>query len=264
MNIIVCIKQVPDSETRPRIASGGESILEEDIKWIVNPYDEFAVEEALRIREKFGGEVTIIGAGPPRVAGVIRTALAMGADKGVLINDPAIWPNDSPSIARVVARVIEPLDFDLIFTGQKGIDADSSLFGAALAEYLDLPQISLAVKVDVADDCRSVRTHTHVEGQTLIIESGLPALITAQKGLNEPRYTSLPGIMKAKRKPLEEKSLAELGMNPSNLGADAAGIKIIELTYPPHRKPGKIIEGNSPGEKAEELVKLLRFEAGVL
>ena len=264
MNIIVCIKQVPDSDIRPRIASGGKSILEDDIKWIMNPYDEFAVEEALRMREKFGGMVTIIGAGPPRAAAVVRTALAMGADKGILINDPVIWSGNSSSIARVVARAIEKLDFDVIFTGQRGIDNNSGLFGSALAEYLDLPQITLAIKVDVADDCASVRIHTQVEGEIMIIESGLPALITAQKGLNEPRYTSLPGIMKAKKKPLEEKSLAQLGLSPADLEADLAGIKVVELTLPPQRKSGIIIDGNSPEEKAQALLNLLESETGVL
>ncbi|RLB21352.1 MAG: electron transfer flavoprotein subunit beta [Deltaproteobacteria bacterium] len=264
MNIVVCLKQVPDTETQIKIAPDAKSIVTDDIKWIMNPYDEFGVEEALRIKEKFGGEVTVVGLGPKRVTESIRTALAMGADKGILITDDALEGSDSLATATALAAAIKDLEYDIIFAGQRGIDDDLGLVGASVAELLGIPHISLGIKVEVAEDGSSVKVHRPVEGQTLIIESSLPVLITAQKGLNEPRYASLPGIMKAKKKPLEEKSLADLGLDASEFGEGARKLKIVELTPPPERKPGKIVEGETPQEKAAELAKLLHEEAKVL
>ena len=264
MNIIVCLKQVPDTEAQIKIAPEGKSIVKDDIKWVMNTYDEFGVEEALRLKEKFGGEVTVIGLGPKRVTESIRTALAMGVDKGVLISDPALEDCDSIATAKALAAVIKNLKFDLIFTGQRGVDDDMGLVGATLAEYLGIPQLSIIVKVEVSEDGKSVNVHRPVEGQALVIESSLPALITAQKGLNEPRYASLPGIMKAKKKPLEEKTLADLELDPSEFGGSARKLKIIELIPPPQREQGKIIEGETPETKAAELARLLHEEAKVI
>jgi len=264
VNIIVCLKQVPDTETQIKIAQDAKSIVQDDIKWVMNPYDEFGVEEALRLKEKFGGEVTVVGLGPKRVTESIRTALAMGADKGILINDPAVEGSDSIAVAKALAAVIKGLDYDIIFTGQRGVDDDMGLVGASLAEFLQIPHISLVVKVEVPDDGKSVKVNRPVEGQTLVIESTLPALITAQKGLNEPRYASLPGIMKAKKKPLEEKTLADLGLDASEFGDGARNLKVLELTPPPQRQAGKIVEGETPEEKARELTRLLHEEAKVI
>jgi electron transfer flavoprotein beta subunit len=264
VNIIVCLKQVPDTESRIKVAADKKSIVTDDLKWVMNPYDEFGVEEALRLKEKFGGEVTVVGVGPKRVTEAIRTALAMGADKGVLVNDEALAGSDSLGAAKALSAVIKSLDFDIIFTGQRGVDDDLGVVGAAVAEFLGIPQVSLAVKLEVAEDAKSVKVHRPVEGGTLVVEAGLPALITAQKGLNEPRYASLPGIMKAKKKPLEEKSLADLGLDAAAVGESARKLEVIELTPPPERAPGKIIEGESPQEKAAELARLLHEEAKVI
>lgn len=263
MNIIVCLKQVPDTETQIKIAPDGKSIVTDDIKWVMNPYDEYGVEEALRLKEKFGGEVTVVGLGPKRVTESIRTALAMGADKGILISDDALEGSDSLATAKALAAAIKDLDYDLIFTGQRGVDDDMGVVGASLAEFLDVPQFSVIVKVEVAEDGKSVKAHRPVEGQVLVIESSLPALITTQKGLNEPRYATLPGIMKAKKKPFEEKTLADLGLDPAEVGEGGRKVKILELTPPPKRGEGKIIEGEAPQEKAAELAKLLHEEAKV-
>ena len=264
VNIIVCLKQVPDTETQIKIASDGKSIVTDDIKWVINPYDEFGIEEALRLKEKFGGEVTVIGLGPKRVTESIRTALAMGADKGILITDEAFEGSDSLATAKALASVIKDLEYDLIFAGQRGVDDDMGVVGAALAELLGIPSIALGVKVEVAEDAKAVKVHRPVEGQTLVIEASLPALITAQKGLNEPRYASLPGIMKAKKKPLDEKSLADLGLDASDFGYAGRKTKIIEMTPPPQRAAGKIVEGETAQEKAAELARLLHEEAKVI
>jgi electron transfer flavoprotein beta subunit len=264
VNIIVCIKQVPDTETQIKIASDGKSIVADDIKWVMNPYDEFGVEEALRLKEKFGGEVTVVGLGPKRVTESLRTALAMGADKGILISDDALEGSDSLAVAKALAAAIKDLDYDLIFTGQRGVDDDLGVVGAALAQLLDIPQVSLAVKVEVAEDGKSLKANRPIEGQTLVIETPLPVLLTAQKGLNEPRYASLPGIMKAKKKPLEEKALADLGLDAGDFGEGGRKVKIIEMVPPPAREAGKIVEGETPQEKAAELAKLLHEEAKVI
>lgn len=264
MNSIVCLKQVPDTETQIKIASDSKSIVTDDIKWVMNPYDEFGVEEALRLKEKHGGEVTVIGLGPKRVTESIRTALAMGADKGILITDDALEGSDSIATAKAIAAAVKDLEYDVIFTGQRGVDDDLGIVGATLAELLGIPQLSLIVKVEVAEDGKSVKVERPIEGETLVIESSLPALITAQKGLNEPRYASLPGIMKAKKKPLDEKSLGDLGLDSAEFGEAARKLKILELTPPPARAAGKIIEGETPQEKAAQLAKLLHDEAKVL
>lgn len=264
MNIIVCIKQVPDTETQIKIGSDGKSIVDSDVKWIMNPYDEFGVEEALKLKEKFGGEVTVVGAGPKRVTESLRTALAMGADKAVLVSDAALEGSDSLGIAKALAAAIKGQEFDVVFTGQRGVDDDSGLVGAALAEFLDIPQVSVITKLEVSEDGKTLKANRPVEGETLVIEADIPALLTTQKGLNEPRYASLPGIMKAKKKPLDEKSLADLGLDASGFGTEARKLKIVELTPPPERAAGKIIEGDSPEAKAAELAKLLHEEAKVI
>jgi len=264
VNIIVCLKQVPDTESQIKIGSDGKSIMTDDIKWVMNPYDEFGVEEALRLKEKHGGEVTVVGLGPKRVTESIRTALAMGADKGILISDEVLDGSDSLANAKAIAAAVKDLDYDLIFTGQRGVDEDLGFVGAAIAEQLGIPQLSLIIKVEVAEDGKSVKVERPIEGETLVIEATLPALITAQKGLNEPRYASLPGIMKAKKKPLEEKTLADLSLDSAEFGEGARKLKILELTPPPERAEGKIVEGETPQEKAAELAKLLHDEAKVL
>jgi electron transfer flavoprotein beta subunit len=227
----------------------------------MNPYDEFAVEEALRIKEKMGGEVTIIGMGPKRVTESLRTALAMGADKAVLISDPALEGSDALATAKALAAEIKGHEYDIILTGQRAVDDDLGLVGASVAEFLDIPQVSLAVKIEISEDGKSAKVNRPVEGQTLVIETSLPALITAQKGLNEPRYASLPGIMKAKKKPLGEKTVADLGLDAGEVGAGGQKMQVVEITPPPERQAGKIVEGETPEEKAAALAKLLREEA---
>ena len=264
MNIIVCLKQVPDTETQIKVGSDGKSIVTDDIKWVMNPYDEYGVEEALRIKEKFGGEVTVVGLGPKRVTESIRTALAMGADKGMLISDEALEGSDSLAVAKALAAAIKELDYDLIFSGQRGVDDDMGVVGANIAEFLDIPQLSVIDKVEVAEDGKSVKVNRPIEGSTLVIEAPLPALITTQKGLNEPRYASLPGIMKAKKKPFDEKTLSDLGLDAAEFGEGARKVKVLEITPPPAREAGKIVEGETPQEKAAGLAKLLHDEAKVI
>jgi len=264
VNCVVCLKQVPDTETQIKIAQDGVSVVTDNIKWVMNPYDEYAVEEALQIKEKFGGEVTVVGVGPKRVTESIRTALAMGADKGILVDDPSALGSDSLGIARILAAVIKDLDYNIILCGKQGMDDDSGVVGANLAELLGIPQISVVVKLEVSEDGSTIKAHREVEGGTFVIEAPLPALVTAQKGLNEPRYASLPGIMKAKKKPLDVKTIAELGLDAAQVGEQGSNIKVVRLTPPAERTAGKIVDGETPEEKAANLAKLLHEEAKVI
>ena len=256
MNIVVCIKQVPDTESQIKIGADGKSIATDDIKWVMNPYDEFGVEEGLRIQKAKGGTVTVVGAGPKRVTEALRTALAMGADKAVLVEDEGLYGADPMAVAKILAAVIKPLTPDLVFLGQRAIDDDAGLVGSALAEYLDMPNLSVVTKLELGEG--NVTAQRPVEGLTLVLQAPLPAVITTQKGLNEPRYASLPGIMKVKKKPLETKSLADLGL-------DKAGkAELVAVTPPPSRAAGKTIGGESPQELAANLAKALRDEAKVI
>ncbi len=260
MEIIVLLKQVPATESFIGIADDGLSIKADDIKWVINPYDEFAVEEALRIKEAQGGSVTIISAGQERAVEAIRTALAMGADKGVLIKDSVLDNFDALGIAKTLAAAIKDLQFDLIIAGQRAVDDDNFQVGTAVAEFLSIPNISLVIKEEIADG--KIRCYRTVEGGTVVLEAPLPVLFTTQKGLNEPRYASLPGIMKAKRKPLDIKSLLDIGIDASEIGEP--GAKVLAMKLPPEREGGRIIKGNSSRSIAAELVNALHEEAKVL
>lgn len=256
MNIVACIKQVPDTEAQIRVKPDGSGIEEGGIKWVMNPYDEFGVEEALRLKEKAGGEVTVVSLGPQRAMEAIRTALAMGADKGIHICDAAFDGCDAYTTAAALAAAIRAVPFDIIFCGQRAIDDDSAQVGAILAELLDIPQITVVTKLEYTGT--SVKAIRPIEGAQLLIEAPLPCLITAQKGLNEPRYASLPGIMKAKKKPVDVKDAAALGVAVKNRA------RVVKYTPPPARAPGKIIPGDDPAAKAAELARLLREEAKVI
>lgn len=243
-----------------QVAEDGVSIQTGDLKWVISPYDEFAVEEALRIREAQGGKVTIVSAGSDKATEAIRTALAMGADEGVLVNDPAVENCDGLGIAKILAAVVKELPHDVIIAGQRAVDDDNFLVGAAVAEYLEIPSITLVNKAEIADG--KIKCRRTIEGGTVTLEGSLPALFTTQRGLNEPRYASLPGIMKAKKKPLATKSLADIGLDAAALGEP--NVTVVAMQAPPERQAGKIIEGESAQEKATELVRLLSEESKVI
>jgi electron transfer flavoprotein beta subunit len=211
------------------------------------------VEEALKLKEKNGGDVTIVCLGPARAMETIRTALAMGADKGVHICDPAFDNADAFVVANALAAVIKSMPHDIIFCGQRAIDDDSGQVGAMLAEALNAPQLTIVTKLEFAGS--SVKVIRPIEGAQLSIETALPCVVTCQKGLNEPRYASLPGIMKAKKKPVDVKNAAAIGV------ATDAKATVAKTVPPPARPPGKIICGDEPAQKAAELGKLLREEA---
>ena len=260
MEIVVLLKQVPATESLVKIADDGVSIQTDDIKFVINPYDEFAVEEALRIREAQGGKVTIVSVGTDKTIEAIRTALAMGADEGILVNDPAAIGCDALGIARILAAVIKGIPYDLIIAGQRAVDDDNYQVGGAVAEFLGIPGISMVIKEEIAEE--KIKCHRSIDGGTAVLEAPLPALFTTQRGLNEPRYASLPGIMKAKKKPLDSKTLADIGLDSEKVGEAVARIK--SMQFPPEREGGRIIEGETAQEKGVELVRLLHEEAKVI
>jgi electron transfer flavoprotein beta subunit len=262
MDIVVLVKQVPDTESLVQIAADGKSIKRDDIKWVMNPYDELAVEEALRIKEAQGGSVTVVSLGPQKAQETLRTALAMGADKGVHVNDPAAEGGDALATAKILAAAVKGVPFDLIICGQRAVDEDNYQVGAAVAEFLNIPHIAVVAKVEVLDG--KIRCHRTVEGGTVVVEAPLPALFTTQRGLNEPRYASLPGIMKAKKKPVEVKTIADLGLDPAAVGAAGRKVVVRALRLPPERQAVRMVQGDTPGAVAEELVRILHTEAKLI
>jgi electron transfer flavoprotein beta subunit len=263
MNVVVLLKQVPDTESLIEINADGSDIKTDNLKWILNPYDELAVEEGLRIRERLGsGRVTVLSVGPDRATAAIRTALAMGADDGVLISDPALEKPAPITTARVLAAALKVMPFDLIIAGQRAVDDDSYFVPSAVAEYLGIPAISMVVRQEITGG--KIQCEHSLQDGTAVVEADLPVLITTQRGLNQPRYASLPNIMKAKKKPLATRNLAALGLNAAQFEPDAQKTRILSLAFPPRRKVCKMVSGETVEEKAARLVHLLREEAGVL
>jgi electron transfer flavoprotein beta subunit len=250
MKIAVCIKRVPDSETRVKIRSDGKSLDESGVKFVLNPYDEFAVEEALHRKEKAGiGEVAVVCLGPAAAQETIRTALAMGADRGVLLQTDTI-PADGIETAKALAAELKDGGWDLILFGKMAIDDYNHQVGPMVAELLGFPCVTAVAHLEL-EDGKGV-AEREIEGGIEVVEFPLPAVLSADKGLNEPRYPALKGIMAAKKKPLDVK--------PVQLGVGA--IEVLGLLPPPERKEGKIV-GEGP-DAVPELVRLLREEAKVL
>jgi electron transfer flavoprotein beta subunit len=250
VKIAVCVKRVPDSETRVKVATDGKSLDEAGVKFILNPYDEFAVEEALRRREQAGGgEVVVVALGPAAAQETIRTALAMGADRGVLLQADTL-PTDGLEVAKALAAELRPGGYDLILFGKMAIDDSNHQVGTMVAELLGLPCVTTVAHLEIAG--AQGTAEREIEGGVEVVEFPLPAVLTTDKGLNEPRYPALKGIMAAKKKPLEVK--------PTSLGPGA--LEIIALGPPPERQAGRIVgEGTAA---VAELVRLLREEAKVL
>ncbi len=250
MNIAVCVKRVPDTETRIKIDAGGKSIDESGVKFVLNPYDEFAVEEALKLKEQAGtGEVVAVSLGSDASQETIRTTLAVGADRGVLLRTD-VRSLDPLASARVLARELGDGGYDLILFGKLAIDDYSHAVGTMVAELLGLPSVSSIAHLTIADG--SGTAEREIEGGVEVVEFRLPAVLTTDKGLNEPRYPALRGIMLAKKKPLEVKDVA----------VDAGAIDVGELALPTERQAGRII-GEGP-EAVPALLDALRNEAKVL
>jgi len=249
MDLIVCVKRVPDSAAKIRVADDGRSIDRSGIDHVISPYDEMALERAIQLKEEHGGTVTLVCLGPPEATKEIRQGLAMGAGQAVHVKD-AGGARGPFGIAKVLADTIRERKFDAVLFGKQSIDSDNCAVGIMVARLLDLPVVSLVVKLEMADG--KAAAHREAEGGTEVVEVALPAVFTAQRGLAEPRYPSIKGIMMAKKKPIEEVDAPE----PS-------GSLVLEgLAPPPAREGGKIV-GEGP-DAAPELARLLRQEAKVI
>jgi electron transfer flavoprotein beta subunit len=256
MKILVAIKQVPDTATQVKIASDAKSIETAGITWIVSPYDEFAVEEALRIKEKRGaGEVVAVTLGPDRAKEALRSCLAMGADRAIHVNDPAFGEADTLMTARALAAVIKQEQPALVLVGRQAIDDDMGAVGAQLAEVLGWPCAYWIMEEAIDGDAKTVKAARQVEGGLEVFDLPLPAVLAAQKGLNEPRYPTLKGIMGAKKKEIKDVKASDLG-----LSGEAAQLSIVGLEALPPRPPGRIIDGDI-ATATKELVRSLREDA---
>jgi len=257
MNIYALVKRTFDTEERIAVSNG--KIVEDGAEFIINPYDEYAIEEAIQVRDEHGGEVTVITIGDEEAEKQLRTALAMGADKAVLINtEDDLDEMDEFSAAKIIAEYLKDKKADLILAGNVAIDGGSGQVGPRVAELLGINYITTITNLEI--DGTSVKIIRDVEGDSETIETSLPLLVTAQQGLNEPRYPSLPGIMKAKKKPLEELELDDLDLDEDDVEAKT---ETIEIYLPPQKSAGRILEGDLSNQ-VKELVDLLNKEAKVL
>jgi electron transfer flavoprotein beta subunit len=257
MKIVVAIKQVPDTATQVKIAGGNQTVIDTaGITWILSPYDEFAIEEALRIKEKRGqGEVIAVSLGPDRAKEALRSALAMGCDRAIHLNDPAWATADTLATAQALAAVMKQEQPQLVLVGRQAIDDDMGAVGAQLAEVLGWTCASWIMEEAVDADAKSIRVGRQVEGGLEVFDLPLPAVVSAQKGLNEPRYPTLKGIMGAKKKEIKDVKAGDLGITP---GAPQLAVKTLEAL--PARPPGRVIPGEVK-DAVRELVRALREEA---
>jgi len=251
VKILVTVKRVPDPETVVKIAPDGVGITTDNVKWVINPFDEIAIEEGLRLKEKVSGtEVVLVSIGQKTAQEQLRTGLAMGADRAILVlSDQGLEPL---AVARVLQKLVEQEKPDLVILGKQAIDDDSNCAGQMLAELLGWPQATFASKVELGGDQRSTKVTREVDGGLETLATPLPAIVTADLRLNEPRYASLPGIMKARKKEMKEIPVAELGVDV------APKTKIVKLETPPKRSGGRKVAS------VQELVQVLHNEAKVI
>jgi len=257
MNIYVLLKRTFDTEEKITLSNG--KINEDGAEFIINPYDEYAIEEAIQVRDEHGGEVTVITVGNEDSEKQLRTALAMGADKAVLINvEDDLEDGDQYTTAKILSEYLKDKEVDLVLAGNVAIDGGSGQVGPRVAELLGINCVTTITELKIEGD--KVYVTRDVEGDEEKIETSLPLLVTAQQGLNEPRYPSLPGIMKAKKKPLDELELDDLDLDEDDVEPKT---KTIEVFLPPQKEAGKILEGDL-ADQVKELVQLLHKEAKVI
>lgn len=248
MKIVVCVNHVPDTETKIKVAADNASIDRTGVNHMLSPYDEVAVEEALRLKEKFTGEVTVMSLGGDAHKETLRKALAMGVEKAVLLKDDAV--RDSYAVAFGLAEELRGMAPDIVLFGKQSIDYDDAQVGTLVAEMLDFPSVAVVVKMEIQDG--KVTCEREIEGGHEVVETRLPVVILAQKGLNEPRYPSLKGIMAAKTKPIAEKPAA----------AAESRVETLQLRKPPAKGAGKIL--GTDKSAVPELIRLLHEEAKVI
>jgi electron transfer flavoprotein beta subunit len=245
LNIIVCVKQVPDTTAEKRLGDN-KRLDRAAVESILNPFDEYAVEEAIRIKEAQGATVTVLCMGPQGADSALRKALAMGCDNGVLVSAPALAGTDTLGTARVLAAAIKKLPYDLVLTGMQSTDARTGQVPAAVAELLGLPMLTQATRLEVEPGAGKARIRRPVKGGHLVLETDLPALVSVSKAINEPRYPALRGIMLAKKKDIITWSAADLALDPTIIAGDRAHTRVISTSLPPARAKGTILRDDAP------------------
>ena len=260
MKILVCLKQVPHSDARLDVAGDGKWIQEDNIKFEINSYDTYALEEALKQKDAGEAEVVVVSVGPDRVTQALRTALGMGADRAIHVNDPAAEGSDALGIAKILAAIVKEESPDLVFAGLMSDDGNFAAVPPMVAQLAGLPSTTAAMSVSVADG--SVTVERELEGGALeVVQLPTPCLVAVQSGLNQVRYASLKGIMAAKKKPVDTKTAADLGVGDA-VGAGAAKVEIEKIYVPPKGEGAELVEG-SADEVAAKLVGKIK-ELGLL
>ena len=255
MNIIVCIKQVPDT-TEVRINPETNTLVREGVESIINPFDLYAIEEGVRIKEKEGGKVTVISMGPPQVDSALREAISLGADEAVHLCDRAFAGADTLATAYTLAMGITGIgEYDIILCGKQAIDGDTAQVGPGIAVRLDIPQITYVKKIEEIGDGK-IRVQRMTEEGYEIIEGDLPIMLTVVKEINEPRLPSLRGKMKAKKAEIITRTASDIGVEEEMIGLDGSPTQVVKIFSPPAREGGVILEGE-PKEMVEQLTEAL-------
>ena len=260
MNIFVFVKRVPDTESKIRIDHETGTIVEEGLNFVLNPYDEYAVEEALRLRESKGGKVIVLAVGPDESLTILKKCLAMGADEAFLLKDKISEAYDGLRTAKIIARALEKKfsDYNLLLFGKQSMGADNAQVPSMVAELLGLPQVNVVTKLEI-EGAKGI-AHREIEGALEKVSFSLPAVISAQKGLNEPRYETLKGIMMAKKKEIPILSFEDLDLKEEDI---VPLLEITKMESPPSKQAGKIIE-EEPKEAAKKMVEFLHQEANII
>ncbi|NQT29621.1 MAG: electron transfer flavoprotein subunit beta/FixA family protein [Candidatus Saganbacteria bacterium] len=255
MNIIVCIKQVPET-TEVKINPETNTLIREGVPAIVNPFDENAVETALKLREKHGGKVTVITMGPPQAAEALKTTIAMGVDDVILVSDRAFAGSDTWATSYTLAQTIKKIGaFNLILCGKQAIDGDTAQVGPGIAEWLKIPQVTFAVKIEVEGN--KAKVERMLEEVNEVVETPLPAVITVVKQINEPRMPSLRGMMKAKKAQIKTMKAEDIDADPKNLGLDGSPTQVVKIFTPPPKGGGEILAGE-PAEIIDKLIAKIK------
>ena len=258
LRIVVCIKQVPDTEelTKVRINPATNTIVREGVKSIINPFDENAIEEALRIKEKKDALVTCISMGPPQAKEALRKALAMGVDRAFLISDPSFAGSDTWATSFVLSQAIRKIgEFDLIITGKQAIDGDTAQVGPELAELLGIPQVTYVRKLEIEDG--KMKAERVLEDCFEVVQVKLPALVTVTKEINQPRYPSLKGLLNARKMDIPVLTNKDLNLPEDKIGLDGSPTRVVRVFTPEPPPKGEIIEGNLE-EKVQRIIEELK------
>ena len=258
MNIIVCIKQVPET-TEVRINPETNTLIREGVKSIINPFDMYAIEEGVRLKEKFGGKVTVLTMGPPQADAALREAISMGADEGVLVGDRAFAGSDTWATSYTLAGAIKRIGaFDLIICGKQASDGDTAQVGPGISSHLDIPQVTYVKKIEEIKN-NLMRVERMTEEGFEIIEAPLPALLTVVKEINEPRLPSLKGMMRAKQAKIMHWTAKDIAVDPTYIGLDGSPTRVVKIFTPSPRVGGQMLTGETQ-EVAKKLADLLKKE----